>query len=184
MRIMAAMEPTTAVNGHENVLPASAWVQRFGPRVAAGGRVLDVACGEGRHANWFASRGYAVSAVDRLQPAGLLPEVVFTVADIETGPWPYTGQTFAGIVVTNYLHRPLLPLLIAAVESGGWLIYETFARGNEKFGRPSRPEFLLYPGELLELVRGRLQVAAYEHGEIESPRPAVVQRIAAWRDSV
>jgi SAM-dependent methyltransferase len=181
VRIIDAMESTNAATGLENALPASEWVRRFGRRILPGGRVLDVACGEGRHANWFAAAGYAVSAVDRQAPASLLPGVVFKLADIESGPWPFADQRFAGIVVTNYLYRPLFPRLLAAVEMGGWLIYETFAVGNEKYGRPSRPEFLLRPGELLEQVGGKLQVVAYEHDTIESPKPAVVQRIAAWR---
>lgn len=175
------MESTNTATGSENALPASEWVQRFGLRIPRGGSVLDVACGEGRHANWFAAHGYAVDAVDRQAPARLLPQVVFKLADLESGPWPYADQTFVGIVVTNYLHRPLFPRLLAAVEMGGWLIYETFAVGNEKYGRPSRPEFLLRPGELLDQVGGKLQVVAYEHDTIEFPKPAVVQRIAAWR---
>ena len=101
------------------------------------------------------------------------------VADIEAGPWPYAGEQFAGVIVTNYLHRPLLPLLVAAVAPGGVLIYETFAVGNERFGRPSNPEFLLRPGELLEAVRGRLRVRAYEDLEVQEPKPAMVQRICA-----
>lgn len=181
VRIIAAMESTNAAAGTDNALPASDWVRRFGRRIPPGGRILDVACGEGRHANWFFTHGYAVNAVDRQAPARLLPGVVFKLADIESGPWPYADQTYEGIVVTNYLHRPLFPRLLAAVAMGGWLIYETFGVGNERYGRPSRPEFLLRPGELLEQVGGRLRVVAYEHDTIESPKPAVVQRIAAWR---
>jgi len=168
------------LSGH-SMLPPSTWVIRFGMQIDAGGKVLDVACGGGRHACWFAARGHPVTAVDR----DLLPEpapgVEFLQADLESGKWPFTGESFAAVVVTNYLHRPLFPELLRAVASGGWLIYETFAAGNEKFGRPARPEFLLQPGELLEIVRGQLQVIAYEDSFIDLPKPAMVQRIAARR---
>ena len=101
-------------------------------------------------------------------------------ADLEGGgPWPLGGRRFEGVVVTNYLHRPLLPRLVDSLAPGGVLIYETFARGNERFGRPSNPAFLLAPGELLEAVRGRLQIVAYEHGVVARPKPAVVQRLCA-----
>lgn len=163
---------------HET-LPPSEWVVRFGEKIQPGGAVLDVACGSGRHANWFADRGHVVYAVDREPPAKLSPHVVFKQADIEVEPWPYERQVFAGVVVTNYLHRPLLTTLASSIANGGWLIYETFAVGNEQFGRPSRADFLLQPGELLEAVRGRLRVVAYEHGYVKLPKAAVVQRIAA-----
>lgn len=167
---------------HDLRLP-SAWVTRWADQVPAGGRVLDVACGKGRHARFFAIRGHAVEAVDRdpdvLAWLAGTPGVAPRCADIEAGPWPYAGQKFAGIVVVNYLHRPLFPLLLAALAPGGVLIYETFAAGNERFGRPSNPDFLLKPGELLETVRGRLHVIAYEELEVSEPRPAVVQRICA-----
>jgi len=161
--------------------PPSAWVVRFGMHVDAGGTVLDVACGGGRHASWFAARGHPVMAVDRDFLPVPPPGVAFLQADLETGKWPFAGKSFAAVVVTNYLHRPLFPELLRAVASGGWLIYETFAAGNEKYGRPARPEFLLQPGELLDVVRGKLQVIAYEDGFIEVPKPAMVQRIAARR---
>ncbi len=168
------------LHGH-SLLPPSAWVARFGMHVDAGGAVLDLACGGGRHAGWFAARGHPVTAVDRdLLPAPL-PGVAFFQADLEAGKWPFAGKSFAAVVVTNYLHRPLFPELLRSVASGGWLIYETFAAGNEKYGRPARPEFLLQPGELLEVVRGQLQVIAYEDGFTEVPKPAMVQRIAARR---
>ena len=162
----------------------SPWVIRFGEKIVAQGSVLDVACGRGRHAQWFAARGHAVTAVDRDAMNAILPGVTFIEADIETGPWLFAGQTFDCVVVTNYLHRPHFPHLLAAVKHGGWLIYETFAVGNEQYGRPTRPDFLLKPGELLEVVcatHGTFEIAAYEHGYMEFPKPAVVQRIAAWR---
>jgi SAM-dependent methyltransferase len=105
-------------------------------------------------------------------------------ADIEAGPWPYAGRRFDAIVVANYLHRPLLPVLVDSLEPGGVLIYETFARGNERFGKPSNPAFLLERGELLEAVRGRLEVVAYEDVTLDDPKPAVVQRITACRRSL
>ena len=164
-------------------LAPSSWVARFAPMIPARGRVLDVACGNGRHALFLAARGHHVDAVDRdpgrIDPASSTIRVV--QADIEVGAWPFEGEEFAGVVVTNYLHRPLLSKLVAAVAPGGVLIYETFAVGNERYGRPSRPDFLLRSGELLECVRGQLQVLAFEDIYVESPRPARVQRIVAAR---
>jgi SAM-dependent methyltransferase len=163
----------------------SDWVVRFAPLIQAGGRVLDLACGSGRHARYLAAAGYAVDAVDRdaAALAGLagISGIHARVADLEGGHWPYPGARFAGIVVTNYLHRPLLPLLVAALRPGGVLIYETFAVGNERFGRPSNPAFLLRPGELLEMVRDGYEVLGYEHGETAGRRKAVVQRLCARR---
>jgi SAM-dependent methyltransferase len=164
--------------------PASPWVSRFAGLVPAGGPVLDLACGRGRHARLFRRLGHPVSALD-IDLAGIAglsgdPGLEAVQADLETGaPWPLAGRRFAGVVVTNYLHRPLFPGIIEAVGPGGVLIYETFAVGNERFGRPSNPDFLLRPGELLELARGRLEVVAYENLEIAEPKPAMVQRIAA-----
>ncbi len=165
----------------------SAWVVRWANRVSKGGRVLDVACGNGRHARYFAARGCPVEAVDR-DPAVLaelsgIPGVTARCADLEGGPWPYEGQRFAGIVVTNYLHRPLFPHLLASLAPEGVLIYETFSAGNERYGRPSNPAFLLKTGELLELVRGRLQVVAYEDQFVPEPKPALIQRICAINSS-
>jgi len=161
----------------------SAWVVRWADRVPAGDRVLDVACGNGRHARYFAARGCPVDAVDRDQAAvaGLagVRGVTARAADLEGGPWPYGGQRFSGVVVTNYLHRPLFPHLLAGVAPGGVLIYETFAAGNERYGRPSNPAFLLEPGELLEVVRGRLRVVAYEDLYVTDPKPAMIQRLCA-----
>jgi SAM-dependent methyltransferase len=108
--------------------------------------------------------------------------VAWLEADIEGGAWPYAGRSFDAIVVTNYLHRPLLPTLAASLAPGGLLVYETFARGNERFGKPSNPAFLLAPGELLESVRGRLRVLAFEDLVVDDPRPAAVQRLAARRE--
>lgn len=170
---------------HAHLDRASPWVARFLALVPAGGKVLDAAAGGGRHTRLALTRGLSATAVDR-DVSGLadLPARAEIVeADLEAGPWPFAGRRFDGVIVTNYLHRPLLPHLVAAVAEGGALIYETFAQGNEAFGKPSNPNFLLAPGELLEAVRGALTVVAYEHGLVETPRPAVIQRIAAVRVS-
>ena len=170
----------------------SPWVARFADRIPAGGPVLDLAAGGGRHARFLAGCGHPVTAVDRDVSglADLRPDSAVTIlaCDLEDGrPWPLGDRRFAGVVVTNYLHRPLLPAIVSAVAPGGCLIYETFAVGNERFGKPSNPDFLLCPGELLETVRGKLTVLAYENLQLTEPRPAVVQRIAAvatpWLDS-
>ncbi|OHC66894.1 MAG: hypothetical protein A2040_19130 [Rhodocyclales bacterium GWA2_65_19] len=164
----------------------SPWVRRFLPLIAAGGSVLDLACGTGRHSLLLAEHGYHVEAVDRdaaalAAIAAQAPGIVTRQADLEGGPWPYHGSAFDGIVVTNYLFRPLLPMLLNALEVNGVLIYETFMVGNERFGKPSNPAFLLRSGELLDVVRRRLTVVAFEQGEIDSPRPAVIQRLCATR---
>ncbi len=140
-----------------------------------------MAAGGGRHAEYFLARGHAVVAVDRDTSAlmRLTGNLEIIDSDLEAGAWPFGSRLFAGVVVANYLHRPLFPALVQAVEPRGILIYETFAVGNERFGKPSNPAFLLRPGELLEAVRGRLRVLAYEDLEISEPRPAMVQRIAA-----
>ena len=163
---------------------ASPWVRRWSHLVPAGARVLDLACGSGRHLRWFASRGAQVTGVDRdaqalaaLQGVGEL-----LTADIEHGPWPLAGRRFDAVVVTNYLWRPLLPLVVDSVAAGGVLIYETFAAGNETVGRPSNPDFLLQPGELLRAVQGELRVVAYEDGFLPEP-PRFVQRVAAVREA-
>lgn len=161
--------------------PASAWVRRFVPLIRRGGRVLDLAAGSGRHTRLLLDSGFAVCAVDRdtsaLSPlAGSGCEV--RQIDLETdAPWPL-GTGYDGIIVTNYLHRPLLPAIIQALSAGGVVIYETFARGNERFGRPHNPDFLLRPGELLDAF-AMLTVVAFEQGEISVPRPAVIQDITA-----
>ena len=151
--------------------------------IAPGAAILDVAAGRGRHSRFFADRGHRVTALDRdtsrLAP---YPGIEIVQADLEDGsPWPLPGRTFGAVVVTNYLHRPLFPELLAALAPGGVLLYETFMEGNERFGEPSRPAFLLKDGELLDLVRGRLSVTAYEARMISEPKMAMVQRIAARR---
>jgi len=159
----------------------SPWVVRWSHLVPAGASVLDVACGSGRHMRWFAARGHATTGVDRDDEAVRAASAHGDVlqADIENGPWPFAGRRFGGVVVANYLWRPRLPDIVAAVGPGGVLLYETFAAGNETVGRPARPDFLLQPGELLAVCAG-LHVVAYEEGYLENP-PRFVQRIAAVR---
>jgi SAM-dependent methyltransferase len=167
---------------HELTAP-SPWVVRFAPLIAGGARVLDVACGTGRHARLFAGRGCLVEAVDRdaAALAGLadVPNVQTRVADLENAAWPYAAGEFDAVIVTNYLHRPKFAELIASLGGSGVLIYETFMDGNAQFGRPASPDFLLRPGELLQLVAGTLEVVAFEQGYSASPRPAMVQRLTA-----
>lgn len=166
--------------------PPSAWVCRFSSCIRPAGDVLDLACGRGRHARWLAAQGFRVEAVDRdaaaLATLAGVTGIRVRAADLESGPWPYAGCRFDGIVVTNYLHRPLLPLIEGALAEGGVLIYETFMVGNERYGKPSNPDFLLRPQELLEIARAaNLQVVAFEEGEVALPSPAVVQRVCVGR---
>ncbi|MDR3454309.1 MAG: class I SAM-dependent methyltransferase [Rhodoferax sp.] len=168
----------------------SAWVQRWSHLVPAHGTVLDVACGHGRHLRWFAQRNHPVVGVDRSREAiDSIADLVAAgraearVADIENGPWPFSAgahvRTFDAVIVTNYLWRPLLPVIVASVAPGGVLIYETFAAGNESVGKPSRPDFLLQPGELWRACEG-LRVVAFEDGFMSAPE-RFVQRIVAVR---
>lgn len=168
--------------------PPSQWVRRFAPLIPkpddANTWVLDLACGDGRHTRYLLELGYKVLAVDRdvgglndIEPG---PDFEIIEADLEDGgPWPLGERRFHGVVVTNYLHRPLFPALLAAIEDTGVLIYETFARGNERHHRPRNPDFLLNSGELLELVGAPFHIVAFEQGVVERPRKAVVQRICA-----
>ena len=165
-------------------LAVSPWVLRWSALLAPAARVLDVACGSGRHVRYLALLGHRVTAVDRdalaLDPLRSLADVV--VADLEAGTWPFATQRFDAVVVTNYLWRPLLARLVESVAPGGLLIYETFALGNQSVGKPSNPDFLLRPGELLDAVRGELRVLGYEDGFVDTP-PRFVQRIAAVREA-
>ena len=138
--------------------------------------MLDVACGGGRHARLFLEKGIPVVAVDREPQA--IPGAQFVQADLEGAPWPFPGRRFAAIVVTNYLHRPLFPVLAESLEEGGVLVYETFMAGNERYGRPSTPAFLLEPGELLRAFAG-LTPVAFAQGYVERPKPAMVQHLCA-----
>lgn len=165
---------------HTAAAPSS-WVQRWAPLIRPGGTVLDVACGAGRNLRWLAAQGLVLTGVDRdaNAVATLQGTAEIIVADIEDGPWPLAGRQFSAVVVTNYLWRPLLPTLINSVADGGLLIYETFADGQQTVGRPSRPDFLLQHGELLQVCTG-WRVVAYEDGCLASPE-RFVQRIAAVR---
>jgi SAM-dependent methyltransferase len=162
----------------------SPWILRFAPLIPRGARVLDVACGGGRHARVLAARGCRVLAIDRdaaaLASLANVTGVETRALDLEGGAWPLPGERFDAIVVVNYLHRPLFPHLLAALAADGVLLYETFARGNEAYGRPTNPDFLLVRDELLQRIRERLVVVAFEQGRVTAPgRDAVIQRLAA-----
>jgi SAM-dependent methyltransferase len=173
------------VDAHDSLVP-SAWIRRFAPLVAAGAHVLDVAAGRGRHARYLALRGATVVAVDRdadaLATLSGIAGIATRAADLESDVWPLAGERFDAIVVVNYLHRASLPRLLDALAPRGVLLYETFAAGNERYGRPSNPDFLLRPGELLEWVRERLTIVAFEQGLADDGRVAVAQRLAAVGD--
>ena len=164
--------------------PTSAWVARWSHLLPAGCSVLDLACGHGRHMRHFADLGHPVTGVDRN------PEAIAAVsatgetlcADIENGPWPLVGRTFGGVVVTNYLWRPLWTHVLESLAPNGVLIYETFSAGNESVGKPSRPDFLLQPAELLTACKD-LRVVAFEEGFLDQPE-RFVQRIVAVRESL
>jgi SAM-dependent methyltransferase len=177
----------TTMAAHAPLAAPSPWVLRFAPLMPAG-EVLDLACGSGRHVRLLAGLGHPVLAVDRdvqALAACAVPGVLTEQHDLENGaPWPYIGREFAGVVVTNYLHRPLFGLLFAALAPGGVLVYETFADGNGRYGKPSNPDFLLRPGELLEQARrfgSGMRIVAYEDGFVSQPKPAMVQRICVAR---
>ena len=157
----------------------SAWVQRWAHLIPPNSQVLDVACGRGRHMRFLASLGHRMTGIDRdaeaMAAVAALGEAV--QADIENGPWPLPNRTFDAVIVTNYLWRPLMPQILDSLSSQGVLIYETFAAGNETVGKPSRPDFLLNPGELLTLCHG-LRIVAYENGFLDQPE-RFVQRIVA-----
>lgn len=167
---------------HGAAASPSPWVQRWAALIRPGGSVLDLACGGGRHLRWLAARGFAVTGVDRnadaVAPLRALGEII--VADLEGAPWPLPGRRFDAVVVTNYLWRPLFAAIRASLAEGGVWIHETFVVGQETVGRPSRPDFLLQPGELLREAEG-LRVVAYEDGFVDLP-PRFVQRIAAVRE--
>ena len=175
------LPPVTEAETGAALVSPSPWVVRFLPLIRPGGRVLDVAAGGGRHARLLLQRGFCVVAVDRDITALLPlrgPRCEVRELDLEDGQsWPL-GSGWDGIVVTNYLHRPLLPDLAGALAAVGILIYETFMLGNERLGRPRNPDFLLHPGELLAAFPA-LTVVAFEQGEIAAPRPAMIQRLCA-----
>ncbi|MFN4278561.1 MAG: class I SAM-dependent methyltransferase [Ferrovibrio sp.] len=164
--------------------PPSPWILRFAPLVAVdAGCVLDLACGSGRHGRLFLQAGHNTLFLDRdLSGVADLRNAAgaeLLQADIENAPWPLDGRHFAAIVVTNYLWRPLFPQIIAALQPGGLLLYETFMRGNDRFGKPSSPDFLLAENELFDRCRDALDILAFEQGEDSLPKPAMRQRICA-----
>lgn len=175
---------------HLRITEPSPWVKRFAYLIPDNGAVLDLAAGGGRHCRYLRGLGHPVTAIDRdVSSLGNLDGAEIIEADLETGPAPFAdggplqGRAFAGICVVNYLHRPLLGALIGALDPGGVLIYETFARGNEAFVRPRNPDHLLKSGELLEMAQGRLQVVAYEHGIVaDAEITGVKERICAVND--
>lgn len=173
---------------HAEALEVSGWVARFADMAPARSEVLDLACGGGRNGRYFRSRGHPVVMLDRdiSQVADMStdPKVELVAFDLEAGkPWPLEGRHFGCVVVTNYLHRPVMRQIIASIAPGGALLYETFADGNASFGRPSNPDFLLHREELLILCRPELRVRAFEDLTVSEPRPACIQRILAVRDA-
>ncbi len=174
---------------HPPIEEPSAWVARFARLLHPGSRVLDLACGAGRHTRLLLEAGHWVIAVDRdlsrVRVADLRrgdERLTLVQADLEDGcPWPLGNQTFDAVVVANYLWRELFPDILRSVGPGGYLIYETFAAGNERFGKHTNPDYLLRKDELLEIVEGKLDVVEYEHTEVQTPKPAVLQRICARR---
>jgi SAM-dependent methyltransferase len=169
----------------------SPWVERWLRVIPHGGQVLDLACGGGRHVVLLRAHGFRVVAVDRdtaavaeLAARDTEPAIEVATHDLENGPWPFPGRTFAGVVVTNYLWRPLLPVVVGSVAPGGVLVYETFRCGHERFGRPTNEDFLLQPGELLDAVDGELDVLGFEDGPDGDPPVAMRQRICAQRPGV
>lgn len=171
----------TVPSTHEGI--PSIWICRYAQYIPSGGLVLDLACGNGRHTRWLAANNWRVCAVDRdaaaLANLQHLPGVSTKIIDLEKDIWPLQGYRFDGIIVSRYLHRPLFPHLLNALKTHGVLIYETFMDGNERYGRPRNPDYLLRSNELLENFLPHLTIIAFEQGEFQEPDTAVVQRICA-----
>lgn len=161
------------------------WVQRFAERIPPSAHVLDLACGSGRHTRFMLARGHRVTAVDRdvgdLEETAPASHLSAITADLEAGPWPFADCRFDAVIVCNYLHRPLFRHIAEAVAPGGVLLYSTFACGNERFGHPRNPDFLLRENELLWFARVGFTLHAFEHGRVDSPRPAIRQSLYATR---
>jgi len=166
--------------------PPSAWIDQHIRLVNRQPRVLDLACGGGRHTRLCLRLGCAVTAVDRnidaIADLATNPMATLIQADLEHGPWPLAGQQFGAVIVCNYLHRPLFPCIFASVAPGGLLLYDTFAAGNEHFGQPRNPDFLLRPDELQERLPDNFTVLAYRHGQVDTPKPAMRQSLCARRN--
>jgi len=166
----------------------SCWLQRHSSLIPHSGPILDIAAGSGRHTQYLLDKGHVVISIDKdvSRLARIKSSRLFIArVDLETPkPWPFKNGAFAAIIVTNYLHRPLLPQIINGLAVGGLLVYETFANGNEKFGKPTNPDYLLKAGELIQLTLGHLHILAYEDLTVDQPRPAQIQRIVASRPTL
>jgi SAM-dependent methyltransferase len=172
-------------SSYKSAIKASPWVKRHAPLIPLGGQVLDVACGKGRHTRHLHALGHKVVATD-IDLAGIRDlegnaGIELHETDLELGGWPFEAQQFTGIVVTNYLYRPHFPCIARSLAPNGLLIFETFAAGNERFGRPCNPDYLLQPNELLHAFMDSLDIIAFEQAEDDQPHPAVRQRICARR---
>jgi SAM-dependent methyltransferase len=169
-----------------SIEPPSSWIVKYAQLIPKKGRILDLACGSGRHAIWLAKQGYQVDAFDSdakaLANMKGIGNINVSIVDFESDDWPGSDQRYDGIIVSRYLYRPLLSRLAGLLNPGGILIYETFMAGNERYGKPSNPDFLLLPNELLETYSPLLSIIAFEQGEVEMPRPAVTQRICAKKN--
>jgi len=163
--------------------PPSKWVVRFADKIEPNGTVLDLACGSGRHTDFFLQRGHHVTATDintsKVEGNYDTNKLIIIQSDLEKLPWPFSQNAFSAIVVINYLYRPLFPKIVSSLKPNGLLIYETFAKGNEKFGRPKNPEYLLKPGELLSGSFSNLKILAFEDLVVTEPKLAAVQRVCA-----
>jgi len=170
---------------HQHGITPSRWLCQHADRIKQGGTVLDVAAGYGRNARWLAEHGYRVEAVDRnadaLKSLNGISGIHTRIADLENADWPYVSQQFDAVIVCRYLHRPLFQYLISSLAPQGLLIYETFMQGQESYGKPNNPDFLLQPDELVEAFGKDLNVLAFEQGELEKSPPAMLQRLCAIR---
>ena len=166
----------------------SSWLQRHSSLIPHSGPILDIAAGSGRHTQYLLEKGHTVVSIDKdISRLARIKSSHLSIArvDLEAPkPWPFKNSAFAAIIVTNYLHRPLFPLIINALAVGGVLVYETFANGNEKFGKPTNPNYLLKAGELIQLTLEHLHILAYEDLTVDQPRPAQIQRIVASRPAL
>lgn len=170
-----------------NYKPPSDWVRRFHSLIRPSGNVLDLACGSGRHTHFFLDKGFFVTAVDReideLKEFSSLKRLEILKYDIEgSEEWPFSDRTFDGVIVVNYLYRPIFPKLSEVIAKDGLLIYQTFFEGNEVFGRPRNPDFLLKPNELLDVFGNKLKIICFEQGYVNDPSPAMIQGICCRKE--